>query len=226
MNGIITFIQSSLSAIMVNIMNKRANPALIIFCKAPDPSSVKTRLSPALSDEERLKLYTFLLNRTITALHDIDDTDVYLCYSPRGAESHFLPSGLKLFPQTEGDLGARMERAFNRIFAEGYSCAIITGVDIPEINRDIVKEGFSILADKDLVFGPAHDGGYYLVGMNHLHSEIFEDIPWSSTNTLESSLKRADALGLTYGLTKKLHDLDTPEDLVLYKVLVREALKE
>ncbi len=209
---------------MVNIMNKRANTALIIFCKSPDPSTVKTRLSPVLNDEERIRLYTFLLIKAITTLRDIEDTDVYLCYSPPDAESRFKRFGLKLFPQTEGDLGVRMANAFNRIFTDGYTRAIIVGVDIPELDGNIIKKASSILENKDIVFGPAHDGGYYLVGMNHLHTEIFEGIPWSSVNTLKSSLGRADALGLTYGLTKKLHDLDTPEDLDLFRDLVNKVL--
>ncbi len=209
---------------MLYTMDNWPNPALIIFCKSPDPSLVKTRLYPALSDEERIRLYTFLLIRAITTLRDIEDTDVYLCYSPPDAESRFERFGLKLFPQTEGDLGDRMANAFNRIFSEGYTRAVITGVDIPDLDGDVVKDAFSILESKDLVFGPAHDGGYYLVGMNSLHPEIFVGIPWSSDNTLESSLKRADALGLTYGLTQKLHDIDTPEDLVLFRDLISKVL--
>jgi glycosyltransferase A (GT-A) superfamily protein (DUF2064 family) len=69
---------------------------------------------------------------------------------------------------------------------------------------------------KDLVFGPALDGGYYLIGMNNSHSEVFEGIIWSRADVLGKTVKRVQERGLSYSLLEKMRDLDTYEDLLEY----------
>jgi len=110
-------------------------------------------------------------------------------------------------------LGSRMCEAFEEIFNSGYKKAALVGADIPELSAEIIINAFDILTNEDLVFGPAKDGGYYLVGMNRMIREVFENVPWSSDETLSKSLKEAEKHGYCSGFTETLNDIDTIEDV-------------
>lgn len=111
------------------------------------------------------------------------------------------------------DLGKNMYEAFEHVFHRGYRRAVLVGTDIPGLSAGIIRKAFRILAGKDLVYGPARDGGYYLVGMSRLIKEVFEDVPWSSDQTLQKSISQAARAGAAVGFTETLSDLDTAEDL-------------
>ena len=110
-------------------------------------------------------------------------------------------------------LGKRMREAFKEVFNSGYKKAALVGADIPDLSAETVLNAFDILSEKDLVFGPAKDGGYYLVGMNRMIREIFENVPWSSDQTLSRSLQEAKKCGHNSGFTETLSDIDTIEDV-------------
>jgi len=187
--------------------------ALIIIAKHPEKGKVKTRLMGTMSDEKRLELYTYLLENTMQRLGAISGVDTFIAYAPQNAESYFLRFGLKLIPLPEGDLGKRMFHAFREVFKEGYEKAALVGVDIPGLTGSIILRAFELLSDSDIVYGPAKDGGYYLVGMGALVKEIFERVPWSSENTLKESIERAKQYGYSIALTETLSDIDTIEDV-------------
>ena len=186
--------------------------ALIIIAKYPEPKSVKTRLKDLLPDKERLKLYIGLLEDTVQRLKAVPGVDMFIAYAPPDAEDYFSRFGARLIPLTEGDLGERMQYAFAKVFAEGYQKAVLVGVDIPGLSAAITLKSFEPLSDNDIVYGPAEDGGYYLVGMRKLIQEIFEDVPWSSDQTLKRSLEKTAQSGYSVALTETLYDIDTIED--------------
>lgn len=194
-------------------MTSKQPQALIIFCKAPIGSIVKTRLSPLLSESQRLKVYLYLLEKNIKTLSNLPFTDTILYYTPPEGKSFFEKYALNGFPQSGKDLGERMYNSLDETFSQGYKKCIIIGVDIPDITTDIVINAFYALDDADLVLGPALDGGYYLIGMRKLIKDVFEDIPWSTDGTLKATVKKAESIGLSYYLTQPLSDIDTPEDL-------------
>jgi rSAM/selenodomain-associated transferase 1 len=191
-------------------MNDRA---LIIFAKSPLGADVKTRLSDHLPDEERLGLYVSLLTSTIEKLKDIPEVDTLIAYSPPEDRDYFTGFGPETFPQSGEDIGERMYNALEKVLKEGYGKAVLVGVDIPGLSPSIVLRAFELLKDSALVFGPARDGGYYLVGTKEPVREIFQEIPWSTSHTLEETLKKASKLGFSTALTEKLSDIDTKEDL-------------
>lgn len=189
------------------------NRALIIFAKSPRGADVKTRLSGHVTDEERLGLYVSLLTNTIEKLKDIPGVDTLIAYSPPEDGDYFSGFGPGTFPQSGGDIGERMHNALGRVLKEGYGKAVLVGVDIPGLSPSTIIRAFELLKDSALVFGPARDGGYYLVGMKKPVREIFQDIPWSTAHTLAETLKKASELVLSTALTEKLSDIDTKEDL-------------
>ncbi|PNX53058.1 MAG: hypothetical protein BV458_06435 [Thermoplasmata archaeon M9B2D] len=188
------------------------NNALIIFAKFPD-RGVKTRLKGFLSEQKRIILYEFLLSSTVKKLSSCDGVDVYLCFTPREREDYFLKYGLRLFPQSDGDLGMKMFEAFRYVLNIGYQKAVLVGTDIPTLTQKIVMDSLYLMERDDVVFGPALDGGYYLIGMKKNYSDIFRGIKWSSPSTLSESFTKAQECGLKIGFVDALSDIDTIEDL-------------
>jgi hypothetical protein len=186
--------------------------ALIIIAKYPEKDRVKTRLKGLIPDNKRIDLYITLLNRTVNNLKTITGVDTFIAYAPESAREYFSRFKVELIPLHEGDLGMKMLEAFQEVFNSGYSKASLVGVDIPDLSSSIILRSFDILNYNDLVFGPARDGGYYLVGMNRLIKEIFENVPWSSEYTLRESIDRAKQSGYSIGYTEALRDIDTIKD--------------
>ena len=189
------------------------NNALIIIAKYPEKENVKTRLKGLMTDEQRVDLYVSLLNHTVEKLRSVPGADTFIAYTPAGAEDYFRDFGTRLISLPEADLGAGMLHAFREVFHLDYKKASLIGADIPDLSIDIVQHSFDLLSDKDIVFGPAQDGGYYLVGMRRLVKEIFQNVPWSSDVTLQKSVKQADRYGYSVGFTQMLCDIDTIEDI-------------
>lgn len=186
--------------------------ALIIIAKYPEKKSVKTRLKGLMPDDKRLELYVTLLNQTMQKLGAIPGVDTFIAFAPETAGEYFSRFNVRLIPLQEGDLGAGMFHAFREVFNAGYKKAALVGVDIPDISSLIILDAFDALSGSDLVYGPAKDGGYYLVGMRKLIGEVFKDVPWSSEKTLEKSLHQAGRYGHSVSLTETLNDIDTIDD--------------
>jgi len=122
------------------------------------------------------------------------------------------PDDLEFWPQTGADLGERMREAFERAFGQANRVCIV-GTDIPDLNRTHVMEAFDLLDQYDAVFGPASDGGYYLLSLNRMVPALFDSISWSLPSVLDESEKRAQAIGLRTSRIDELVDLDTKADL-------------
>ncbi|MBC8413548.1 MAG: TIGR04282 family arsenosugar biosynthesis glycosyltransferase [Nitrospira sp.] len=187
--------------------------ALIIIAKYPESDNVKTRLKGVMSDNARLQLYIKLLYSTIERLSSIPGIDTFIAFAPAESDHYFLRFNLDLIPLHHRGLGEGMLEAFMHVYSSGYERATLVGADIPGLTPEIITDSFNKLTKNDLVFGPAEDGGYYLVGMNKLICEVFKDVTWSSNQTLSESLRQAEKYGYTYDLTHTLFDIDTIEDV-------------
>jgi rSAM/selenodomain-associated transferase 1 len=121
--------------------------------------------------------------------------------------------------QHGGDLGKRLARAFSAAFLEGASRVAAIGTDCPRLNHGLVLKALSALETRDLVLGPATDGGYYLIASRAFHPELFVDIGWGGKNVLDDTLARANRSRLLVELLAPLADVDQPNDV---EVLLRE----
>lgn len=201
---------------------------LIFFAKMPLAGNAKTRLHSVMEPEEAAELYRCMLHDTLCkARRLISFVSAIVCYEPQpGAEEYFAAAsqGMGSVPQVGDGLGERMEHAFRQQFGEGSDAVIIIGTDIPHLPESYIRDAFQVLdsPETDVVFGPAADGGYYLVGMKRLHRELFAGIRWSTDTVLEMSREIASSSGLRVSLLPLLHDVDTPQDL-LRPELVDEA---
>jgi glycosyltransferase A (GT-A) superfamily protein (DUF2064 family) len=89
----------------------------------------------------------------------------------------------------------------------------LVGTDIPWVSRDLVRRAFLGLASAEVVLGPAHDGGYYLVALPRPQPALFEGMEWSTPGVLAATRERASALGLRVQCLEPMHDIDTFDDL-------------
>lgn len=195
-------------------MNKAA---LIIFQKNAILGKVKTRLAVSIGDEKALEVYEWLTAYTHEQARGLN-VDKFLFYSDFIAEyPDGSLSGYQYEVQSGEDLGERMRNAFAHLFAKGYMSVVIIGTDCPYLTSSDLNKAFLNLSQADLVFGPAKDGGYYLLGMSSFFPEIFKDIPWSTSKVLETTLDRADKQKLDYEFLKLLSDIDTLEDWKIFK---------
>jgi rSAM/selenodomain-associated transferase 1 len=187
--------------------------ALIIIAKSPETGHVKTRLNSHIPEEKVVEIYAYLLEQTVRKLRSIEGVDTFIAHAPYSAGDYFMNFGIRLIPLHESDLGAGMYEAFRSVFNSGYRKTVLVGADIPDLSSATILDALHVLSTHDLVFGPARDGGYYLVGMRKLIKEVFEKVPWSSDQTLEISLRRSKKYNYSVGFTETLSDIDTIDDV-------------
>jgi rSAM/selenodomain-associated transferase 1 len=118
--------------------------------------------------------------------------------------------------QSGADLGEKMDHAFQKAFSDGYKSICIIGTDCLELTTPILNEAFRKLLTNDIVVGPAKDGGYYLLGMNHPQSSFFQHKKWSTNSVLADTLDDIKLLGLKVWKLPTLTDVDEERDLPSY----------
>lgn len=187
--------------------------AIIVFLKFPELGRSKTRLAATVGDENALKVYNELLKRTHLITKDLK-VDKYLFYDKFSENK--MPWGDDLYftaYQKESNLGGRMRDAFEQLFAKSYQRVVIIGSDCYELSQNIIEGALEALKTKDVVIGPAKDGGYYLLGLNKMVPQLFTNIPWSTEEVFKMSTSILESLGIQYATTPKLSDIDTFDDL-------------
>lgn len=187
---------------------------LLIFVKNPRPGKVKTRLAATVGDDKAMAVYQLLLAETQRITRPLAVQKV-VCYTDfADEEDQWVRPVFDKWLQEPGDLGARMQGAFARAFAEGSERVLIIGSDCYQLSTEIIEAAFAALASADLVIGPSADGGYYLLGMKQLQPALFEGIAWSTASVRAETLAKATVLGLEAKELPVLRDVDHEEDLV------------
>ncbi len=204
-------------------MKKFSYNQLIIFTRYPRPGFSKTRLIPALGVEGAASIQKALTELTLKKIFPLVESGFIQARVSFDGCSHdeiqqWLGFGLDYEQQADGDLGHKMAMAFDKAFEEeAVSRAVIVGTDLHDLTTDILSEAFEALRNRDLVIGPATDGGYYLIGMNSPHPELFVDINWGSSRVFEQTRGVADAVKPSVHALPMLNDIDRPEDLAFLK---------
>ncbi|MDW4498144.1 TIGR04282 family arsenosugar biosynthesis glycosyltransferase [Sulfitobacter sp. D35] len=185
---------------------------LVVMLKEPRPGRVKTRLGREIGMVDAAWWFRHQTRRLLRRLRD-PRWDLVLAVSPdrEGLRSRVWPHDLARMPQGRGDLGHRMARAL-RSAQPGPVCVI--GADIPGIEPKHVADAFAALGAQDAVFGPAPDGGYWLVGLARrraLPPGLFDSVRWSTKHALADTL--ATLPGHRIARTRTLRDIDSADDL-------------
>ncbi|WP_024347160.1 TIGR04283 family arsenosugar biosynthesis glycosyltransferase [Lacrimispora indolis] len=199
--------------------------AIIIFTRVPVPGKTKTRMMPRLTPVQCAKLHICFL-KDIGKECEKCPADIFVCHTPNGEkEKRLLRAVLGeqkgYFQQQGEDLGERMYRAFEEIFARGYEECVLIGTDVPELRSCHLRQAFEVLKKQDVVFGKTYDGGYYLIGMKKARPEAFGLDHYGHKAVLEDTIKELSQAGISVGYTKRLWDLDTPMDIKAYRKRMR-----
>ena len=187
---------------------------LVIFVKEPVPGRVKTRLGRDMGMTASARWFRHQALRLIGSMARDGRWQTVLAVSPdrAGVESRVWPENLSRWPQGRGDLGARMSRVF-RDLPPGP--VVIVGADIPGITPDLIDSAFRALGDHDAAFGPAEDGGYWLVGLKRARQTppgFMHGVRWSSDDTFADTIATLPA-DWHVARIDPLPDIDTLADL-------------
>ncbi len=188
-------------------------PKVIIFVKAPLAGRVKTRLGAAVGMARAAAVAREMIARTIAEAQK-GDWETLLAVDPPSAVAGFenlWPPSLRRIPQGQGDLGDRMARVMRHL---PPGPVVIIGADAPALRARHLRQAFRALAGADAVFGPAHDGGYWLIGLARRRPapDIFADVRWSTEHALADTIRSLPQRYLVRRL-ELLRDIDEARDL-------------
>ncbi len=223
---------------MTRTKTSEMTTAVMVFAKEPAPGRVKTRLSPAVSPEDACALYEAFLQDVLEMVERFGDehrgVQPWLAWSgslEASAVRGAVDQGFRVHPQGDGDLGDRMKRGVAAVREAGGDRVIILGTDSPTLSKEHLSTALLLLRDRQVVFGPSFDGGYYLLGLDLGGDErpeevIFEGISWSTPAVMEESWARAQEAGLLCELLGFWYDVDTVEDLKTLRFHLVDYLAE
>ncbi|MFL2632710.1 MAG: TIGR04282 family arsenosugar biosynthesis glycosyltransferase [Candidatus Marivariicella sp.] len=183
---------------------------LIIFSKNSILGKVKSRLAKSIGEKKALKIYKLLVKKTINVLFEFK-------YDMAVFHSDFIPKkNIWNFTkyqkiQNGRNLGNKMKNAFQWGFNNGYNKILIIGTDLWDLEEKLLIKSYEKLKNNDVVFGPAFDGGYYLLGLKKMTNSIFEIKSWGTNDVLKNSLKRVK--GKSVYFLPMLNDIDDIQDL-------------
>src|SRR5579872_3771757 len=203
---------------------------LVIMAKAPRRGAVKTRLAASLSPEAVTAFYCCLLDDTLALARSLRDVEVAVMCPESDVNELARLDGMSLagkpatvVAQKGEGLAAGLTSVFAH-FAEGHRTnalrtnahrrrIIAFNSDSPHLPRSVLEDAFETLAAHDVVVGPTHDGGYYLVGAKASHPTLFAGDGMGTSSALERLLSRVRDLELSVGFVDPFYDIDVADDL-------------
>ena len=199
-----------------------AQAQLVVMAKRPGLGRVKTRLAAGIGAVEATRFYRQTTDHVMRRLGNDPRWATCLAVSPDVAvhDRLFAGHGVPVVGQGGGDLADRMGRLMRDL---PLGPVVIVGSDIPDIEADHIAGAFRALGSHDAVFGPADDGGYWLVGLKRFPRvvDIFDDVRWSSEYALADTLRNVARAGLSVTMLETLSDIDTAEDLSRHKAKLK-----
>jgi len=192
------------------------NRTLVIMAKAPKPGMVKTRLSQSLPSPAVTALYRCLLEDTVALAKSLTSVEVAVMCPESDTEelAALLGNTAPIGAQKGEGLAAGLTSVFRHFTAAGRQPVVAFNSDSPHLAPSVLGRAFEILATHDVVVGPTHDGGYYLVGAKLAHPSLFEGAGMGTRSAFDRLLTRTKLLELSTGFTEPFYDIDIPDDLI------------
>ena len=193
--------------------SRDSDSTLVIMAKAPRAGMVKTRLAQTLAAEAVTELYRCLLNDTLALARSLRGINVaIMCPASDVEELAAIAGGTRVVPQQGNGLAAGLTTVFAQFTVQGRR-VIAFNSDSPHLPPAVLMSGFEKLIQHDLVVGPTHDGGYYLVGAKAPHDALFRIDGMGTNSALDTLLVRARSLQLSLSFTDPFYDVDVEGDL-------------
>jgi uncharacterized protein len=211
------------------VRSRNGECTLVVMAKAPRPGRVKTRLAQSLPEEAVTELYCCLLHDTMalarslgTALGTVEVA--IMCPASDVEELIQLTQGaVGVVAQGGEGLAAGLTSVFTHFASVGQQRVVAFNSDSPHLPVSVLASAFEALTGHDLVVGPTHDGGYYLVGAKANHPSLFDGNGMGTKSAFETLLTRARGLQLSVGFTDPFYDIDVKDDLTRLAVELRLA---
>ena len=213
-------------------IDKAAIPicGIAVMAKASIAGRTKTRLVPPLTFEEAAQCNTaFLRDIADNILAASTETSIagYIAYGPAHARPFFqqnLPREIALIEACYPTLGECLDYTIAQLLERGHRSAVVLNSDSPTLPTSLLVETAHVLARPGdrAVFGPALDGGYYLLGLKAKHRRLFQNIAWSTDRVAQQTLERAAELDLPVHMLPTWYDVD---DLAGLKMLRAELFE-
>jgi rSAM/selenodomain-associated transferase 1 len=189
---------------------------IVLFARTPQVGRVKTRLAAGIGPEAAFDLYCALLEDSVRKATQAGVADVSLYVYPavdstfcRDLSDRYL---LKVCQQHGRNLGERMTNAIGEQLREA-EFVVLAGSDCPLIDKAYLEQAADRLAGgTSLLFGPADDGGYVMVGMSRLRKGVFENVAWGTAAVMAQTRNQCRLLGLKFEELPPLFDIDTLSD--------------
>jgi uncharacterized protein len=200
---------------------------LVVMAKAPRPGTVKTRLAQSLPVERVTELYRCFLDDTMALAHSLGTAEVAIVCPASDVEElkrlAQIQSTVSVVAQKGEGLAAGLTSVFAQFTAGGRQRVVAFNCDSPHLPASVLGGAFEALTGHDVVIGPTHDGGYYLVGAKADHPALFSGDGMGTKSALEALLARARRLQLSVGFTDPFYDIDVESDLIRLAAELRVA---
>jgi uncharacterized protein len=193
--------------------------AVMCIAKTPRPGRSKTRLCPPLTPDEACDVAWACLLDSLDAIATVAAERHVLVLD--GEPGPWIPPDFEVIPQRGDGLGDRLAAAFIDVGAT----AVVIAMDTPQVTGELLGTALAALDHYDVVYGPAADGGYWLIGLGaHVAAApVFKDVPMSSPATGAAQLATIAALGLSVHRLETLRDIDDIADLKAVAALARDS---
>ncbi|MFZ1286918.1 MAG: TIGR04282 family arsenosugar biosynthesis glycosyltransferase [Candidatus Phosphoribacter sp.] len=183
---------------------------VLVIAKAPVAGRVKTRLCPPLTHAQAAQVAASALHDTFLAVMASAADEVVVAFD--GDPRPWVPAGLRVLPQRGETFAERLTLAWE----DCGGPAVQIGMDTPQVTASMLDAAMATLAGPPCqsVLGLAEDGGWWALGMDTPHPDVFDGIEMSTPHTGQDQRRRLEQLGLAPVLLPSLRDVDTWEDAV------------
>ncbi|GAA3445512.1 TIGR04282 family arsenosugar biosynthesis glycosyltransferase [Planomonospora venezuelensis] len=183
---------------------------IVVIAKEPVAGRVKTRLTPPFTPGQAARLAAAALEDTLRAVVAVPVRHRVLALD--GLPGAWLPEGFTVIPQRGSGLDERLAAAFSDAFRLHPEPAVLIGMDTPQVSPDLLRAAAVALDGRDAVYGPAADGGFWLLGLRRPDPALLLGVPMSRPDTGAVQLARLRGAGLTVAVMPELDDVDTADD--------------
>jgi rSAM/selenodomain-associated transferase 1 len=199
----------------IAVRSSISDRVLVIMAKAPRPGAVKTRLTSSLSADAATAFYCCLLEDTLALARSLDNVQVaVMCPDSDVSElSRLAGSDVAVIAQRGNGLAAGLTSVFAHFAEHKQRRVIAFNSDSPHLPRSVLEAAFETLAAHDVVVGPTHDGGYYLVGAKECYPTLFANDGMGTNSAMERLVARVRTLELSMGFADRFYDIDDADDL-------------
>jgi uncharacterized protein len=207
------------------VRSSSSDRVLVIMAKAPRPGAVKTRLAESLSLTAVAAFYCCLLEDTLALARSLSDVEVAIMCPDSDVNqlAQLVGNQARVVAQKGVGLAAGLTSVFAHFTRDHQRRTIAFNSDSPHLPRSALENAFEMLAAHDIVIGPTHDGGYYLVGAKASHPTLFAGDAMGTSSALERLLSHARTLELSVGFADPFYDIDVADDLTRLAAELRLA---